>query len=391
MAKCSMSAAACETARLLARLGGSIFIPIHIKPYRAQFPSYKQDWIEALKLFLRAYAFERAGAPQSYKEAAVRALENCKDALSTENASQNVWGEFLRLLGRTPPNPDRNPLSPNGMHGYDAVTFCKARVAPDDPNLYLFSIRNLEANNVRAAHDALRQIRGIGPKIASLFLRDTALENGVTDVGLRDRRLLQPIDVWLTRTAQVLTGRNLTNDEAGRQLVCLADEARCCALRLNAGSWYFGSQVAQTEETLRNGLKNPQSFTNALERHGKYAKERGERLIKEAELLGAVSREVVSYSDKFTWHLDDVVFVEPGEPGPEQPHRESLAGYLTELLEEGGSIEEITEKANVVAERLRLKSISVGRVRAHAKWRSRGGRYTLETGDNGFIQMVRTT
>jgi hypothetical protein len=435
MAKFSLSADACETARLLARLGGSVFIPIHIWPYRAQFPSYDKHWIEALKLFLRAYAFERAGAPQSYKEGAVRALENCKDSLNTEEASEKVWDEFLRLLGPTPPNRQRNPLNPNGTHGYDAVTFCKTRVAPDDQNLYLFSLRNLRTDNVRAAHDALRQIRGIGPKIASLFLRDIALENGVTDIGLHDRHLLQPIDVWLERTTQVLTGRNLKNQKAGQQLNSLADEAGCCALRLNAGSWYFGSQVAQTEQMLRADLKNSQSVTSALERHGKAAKERAGRLLEEAGLLGAFSLEVAGYTerllgvagqhgagekpdlDKFTWHPDDVVWIKPGQTEEEaieeakrcrasktkvsaskpattkteKPRRESLGGYLTKLLEEGGNIEQIKEKANLVAERLRLKPISVGRVRAHAKWRSRGGRYTLKTDDNGFIQIVRAT
>jgi hypothetical protein len=350
----SVSADACEIARLLARLGRSIFIPIHIKPYRAQFPSYDKCWIEALKLFLRAYAFERAGAPQSYKEGAVRALENCKDSLNTDTASQKVWDEFLRLLGRTPPNPDRNPLNPNATCPYDAVAFCKTRIAPDDQNLYSSFLRKLQANNVRPAHDALCQIRGIGTKIASLFLRDIALENGVTDIGLHDRHLLQPIDVWLKRITQVLTGRNLTNEEAGQQLVCLADKAECCALCLNAGSWYFGSQVVQTEQMLRQGLTNLQSFTSALERHGKDTKKRGERLFEEAELLGAVSREMADHSDRFTWRLDDIVSVKPDEPDPEQPHRESLSGYLTKLLEEGGNVEEIKEKANVVAERLRL-------------------------------------
>jgi hypothetical protein len=50
-----VSADACETVRLLARPGRSVFIPIHIKPSRARFPSYDKGWIEALKLFLRAY------------------------------------------------------------------------------------------------------------------------------------------------------------------------------------------------------------------------------------------------------------------------------------------------------------------------------------------------
>jgi hypothetical protein len=115
------------------------------------------------------------------------------------------------------------------------VAFCKT-LGPDEQNLYRFSLRKVKANNVRGAHVALRRIRGIGPKIASLFLRDIALVNDVTDTGLHDRRFLQPIDVWLLRTTQLLTNRSLRIEEAGQQVIRLSDEAACSALCLNAGA-----------------------------------------------------------------------------------------------------------------------------------------------------------
>jgi len=260
--------------RLLARLGRSTFIPIHIKPHRTQFPSHDKNWVEALKLFLEVYAFERAGAPQAYRKGASRALENCKDSLKAPAASQKVWNEFLRILGGMSPNPKLNPLIPNPTRPYDALAFCEKCIRSGDKNVYAFSIRELRSNNVRAAHDALCQIRGIGPKIASLFLRDIALDNGIVDINLRDRLLLQPIDIWLQRSTRILTGRkDLTSRQAAQQLVGLADEANCCALCLNAGSWYFGSQVMQTEEMLQQSLKDPESLISALERHRKDLKE----------------------------------------------------------------------------------------------------------------------
>lgn len=384
MAEYLASADACETARLLARLGGSVFIPI-IKPYLERFPSYNKHWIDALKLFLRAYAFEKAGAPKSYKEKAVLALENCKGFLDSEEASQKVWDEFKSLLRDTLPGAERNPLNPGREAPFDAVYFCKTHVAPDNQNLYLFSLRNIRANKVWKAHASLQRIRGIGPKIASLFLRNIALENGITDVGLRDRDLLQPIDVWLRRSAEQLLSpqKSFKKDcDAARALVHLADEAGCCALRLNAGCWYFGSQVAKTEQMLRADLRNPQSVTSALERHGKAAKGQLRRALEEAG------------------------FVKPGEPDPESVEakakatktspaktapkvkKPSLASYLTSLLLEGGNIEEIRDKANANADRLGLNKITVGQVRAHAKWRSRKGAYTVNEDTSRFIQMV---
>lgn len=427
MAKFSVSADACETARLLARLGKSKFIPKHIEKNWAEFPPYNDSWIAALKLFLRFYAFERNRAPLVYKDAAVHAVEHCEDTLNTEKASWDVWEEFKRrCLGKVKgPYSKCNPLNSEGTRYCDAITFCKTLAAPDHQNLYLFCLRKIESNNVRAAHSALREIRGIGPKIASLFLRDIALKNNIPDIGRRDRHLLQPIDVWLERTAHLLTGRKLTKDEAAQQLIRLADEAGCSALCLNAGSWYFGAKVARTEQQHESALKNPQSFKHAIERHRNAAKGQRRRLLEDAfphevadhagQPSGAAEQRAAdekSDNDKFTWGLGDVVWVKDGQseeeaieaamrlqaatktspakttPKATKPKHESLASHLTALLVQGGHIEEIRDKVNAHADRLGVKKITAGRVRDHAKWRSRRGAYTVKEEASGFIRMV---
>ena len=431
MAKASVSGDNYETAQMLARLGESVFIPVHITNNWKRFQTYDKNWGEALKLFAWGYAFEHNGAPPSYRREALRALEICENSLDTEEAPQKIWKIFQSLLGNRPVNPKSNPLNPGKTPYFDVVTFCKTVAAPDEKNPYLFSLRKIEANNLWEAHVALMRIRGVGPKIASLFLRDITLRNNMTDIGLSDRHLLQPIDVWLERTTKLLIGGDVSKNDAGRGLTSLADEAGCSAPHLNAGSWYFGSKVARTKQRLEVDLKTPQNFISAVERHHKSVQ--GEAAKEEAGLLGDFLREFADHTgkpsrmsrqgdagekpdrDRFTWHLEDVVWIKPGQtdeeafeeakrrrasktkvgaPNPatakmKNPQRESLAGYLTKLLEVGGNIEEITKKANLVAERLRLKPITVGRVRAHAKWRSRGGRYTLKSDDDGFIQMVR--
>ncbi len=292
MAKHAASADIQETARILARLGDVVVVPIYIDPSRALFREHRKSHIEALKLFLWAYAFERAGAPQSYRTSAIRALEKCADFWSDKDIPNKIWIDFSRRLGPTKANPARNPLYPKNSSGsinYNAVDFCKNRLQSDGQNLYLFSFRNISADKVRAAHDGLRRIRGIGPKIASLFLRDIALENRISDRRLRDRHLLQPIDVWLRRAAETLTGSDLRDEQASRELVDIADTADCCAMCLNAGSWYFGSQVVRSEKPFRESLRNPQALLCNLERHRRDLIERGEWLLEEAKRLSALS------------------------------------------------------------------------------------------------------
>lgn len=80
--------------------------------------------------------------------------------------------------------------------------------------------------------------------------------------------------------------------------------------------------------------------------------------------------------------------IKPKIPPPQPPKRESLAGYLNDLLIKGDDIKEITKKANIKADQIKVKKLTVGGVRAHAKWRSRKGAYRVREDPSGFIQMV---
>ena len=114
-------------------------------------------------------------------------------------------------------------------------------------------------------------------------------------------------------------------------------------------------------------------------------------------------------SDKFTWHLHDVVFVKPGQTEKEairearrrqaskktspaktgpKPRPGTLSHCLTDLLIKGDNIQEIMKEANAEADRLKLKKLTAGQVRAHAKWLSSKGAYTVKKDANGFIQTV---
>jgi ribosomal protein S13 len=318
-----------ESARALAQLGDLVFVPVHLCDNWKKFPCYEKNWIQALKLFISSYAFERSGAPRSYKNAAIQALEKCMESLSAEDASQKVWEKFQEILNSADLNAKLNPLNPGGSK-CDAVAFCKRAAASEDCNIYLFLLRKIQANKIEEAHKMLMEIRGIGPKIASLFLRDVAIAEKIEITNLDDRHLLQPIDVWLERIAQILADQKIEKRNVGKWLVDLADKAGCCALRLNAGSWYFGSQVAQTESQLKCDLKNMQNFASAVERYRQDAMEQAKQLCTEVKSLETFVREAANdtlmppgpkpsapaaeaENDRFTWHIEDVVWIREGQ------------------------------------------------------------------------------
>jgi hypothetical protein len=280
-----------ETVRLLSRLGKGVF---SLGPPGERFPRCADSPIDALKLFLYGYAFEHQGRSPAYGELAVKALGRlsvgCTVPVHAESLARKLWKKFCEL-GQFPDgkgaNPKNNPLCPCPGRGEDrsrdvvSVAF-SSEIEPDGHNLYHFACRSVVSDQVSKAHAALQRIRGVGPKIASLFLRDVALDRSLPDVHLRDRHLLQPIDVWLRRTTALLTEKSLNDEEAARQIVQLADEAECCALSLNFGSWYFGSQIVRREQSLDEALKSPNSVRCLVEEYRA-------RLEKEAALLKQIS------------------------------------------------------------------------------------------------------
>jgi hypothetical protein len=267
-----------ETVRRLAQLGKTVFVPLFVRPSRDRFPRHADDPAEALKLFLSSYAFERQGRSPAYAELAVNALEICgAGPIIPARASSwawSVWKKFCELgnfEGGEGANAKNNPLYPGRPadgRGVLSVAFSCALQA-DGYNLYRLAARAVASKDLRKAHDTLQLIRGIGPKIASLFLRDVALDRNLPEVDLGDRELLQPIDVWLRRVAERLTQRCFGKDdeEAAQHVVQLADNAGCCALSLNAGSWYFGAQVARTLQNLDEALKSPAIVKSLVEKH----------------------------------------------------------------------------------------------------------------------------
>jgi hypothetical protein len=282
-----------ETARLSAQLGELVYLPLFLQPSRKRFAHCTENPIEALKLFLYFYAFERKVSVLKYKELAVRALEELSSggeaSLGSAGFSKKLWEKFLEL-GHFPAdgkgaNRNLNPLWPRqGEHQTSKVDVAARCATLDGFNLYRFACESLKSDRLSNAHANLSQIGGVASKIASLFLRDAALDQNLSDRGLRDRWLLQPIDGWLRRIAQQLLARNdlETDEKKAKALVELADRAGCCALRLNAGAWYFGSRVARTTQDLDDALKSPDDFRRCIKQHR-------ERLSDEAERLSAIS------------------------------------------------------------------------------------------------------
>jgi len=113
---------------------------------------------------------------------------------------------------------------------------------------------------VKVAHDKIKEINGIGSKIASLFLRDVATFYNVFPS--QDRHLLQPIDIWVRRIVKELGGPVLnpaeqnaeTDDAARRWIVGQSSKASIDPETVNQGMWYFATQIAGSYYRLQKSI-----------------------------------------------------------------------------------------------------------------------------------------
>lgn len=232
--------------------------------YRAKFmyplwENYELDNTKAaLSLFLEGYAFTRNVYYLPYPEAAKAVIKRVDNLSASE-----IWKEFLEELKNNwpnvkGPNEKRNPL----YHTEDNCS-CLICVLSQEyssvPNIVKKAtehLRSKDGEGVKKIHDILISIRGIGPKIAALFLRDVADLFSIAPPK-EQRYLLQPVDIWVRGTVRLLAeGEELNNDKKIATWVC--DNAMNPE-RANQGIWYWGSQVVGSRNKLQEALtKAPQ-------------------------------------------------------------------------------------------------------------------------------------
>lgn len=225
--------------------------------FKAQFmdPLWKRYELEnpkeALSLFLEGYAFSRNVRNLSYPHVAKSVL----DKKTELPFPKEFWKKFKEELGSEKPNEKLNPLCHTDKGCKCALCVLRQEGYESKPNIVTVSRQLLENGEVQKTYKVIKRIRGIGPKITSLFLRDVADWFHV-QVENSNRYLLQPIDAWVRRTVEVLS----PNDGKRRDKdigTWICEESRkfnANPEKVNQGIWYFGSQIAYSKFRLKKTL-----------------------------------------------------------------------------------------------------------------------------------------
>jgi hypothetical protein len=284
-----------ERLRLLEQVGGALYLGF---ASTLDFEQLRGDPWQALAFFLNWYAFEHQGRSPAYGPVASDVVLESTDKAWSKSLAEGAWQSFKEKVSSVTQRQDakynerNNPMCPQGTlfksHGREIKTkqpsvieFVCDNLADAHHNIVGWAEEQLIAggDGIRVAHRSLQDLNGIGPKIASLFLRDVALLSG--KVGER-RELLQPVDIWVERCVQYLERGHLEgrDRESGDQerlkyAVWIVEKSRAIGVspeKVNGGMWYFGAQIATNEYTLAKCLASADLMQEEADKHMKRLK-----------------------------------------------------------------------------------------------------------------------
>lgn len=222
---------------------------------------------DAMIIFLEGYAFERQGRDPSYPHIAIDVVGNSKSL-----DPKKIWRSFSSQLNGVKLNEKNNPL----YHEKENCC-CVICTFGNKKSIITSASDAIKDDKVSDFHTKLCRVRGTGPKIASLFLRDVAMWFSIIPKK-NSRVLLQPVDVWIKNIVIELAPEKLANDlrddalsqkqktEKIQSWIC-EHSKKSCQERVNQGMWYFGAHIAASQFRMRKAMLDKGYADSLVEQH----------------------------------------------------------------------------------------------------------------------------
>jgi len=215
-----------------------------------------------LEFFLHN-GFARAGGEQAgYGNIAVKALGNCVSStgsyqalIEKDNAPEIVWVEFEKICEKQGKGVNKrvNEGVIKGLIKLSKESF------QYNYNPFRYMINKIESS-MTDAFLTLRNIKGIGDKIASFLLRDiVCILDAEMKIPLKHRIFLQPIDRWIKGIAKYLwkdINERTPDWVIAQRIVDKCEEFEISGVRFNQGAWQYCVTEVKKMKNLYAKLRN---------------------------------------------------------------------------------------------------------------------------------------
>jgi hypothetical protein len=220
----------------------------------------------AFRAMLGYYAFAKRGNDRvEYSGFALQALDkvlrgdkaNFSAFLASGNAPEQLWNAFVEVCqeNQRKLNEQLNRGLIEGLAGYAARLY-----AEDDIGNIWMDIQQaiVQSGRVEPIYQQITEIKGIGPKVGALVLRDmVALYDLESRIEPGDYHYLQPVDTWIRRIGPLLSDEI---DEKTADWVIAGKLAKLCrrnrvsGVRFNQGVQYLAIVELRDLERLKGYL-----------------------------------------------------------------------------------------------------------------------------------------
>lgn len=221
----------------------------------------------AFRVMLGYYAFAKRGNDRAeYSGFALQALDkvlqgdkaNFSAFLASGNAPDQLWNAFVEVCqeNQRKINEQLNRGLIEGLAGYAAQLY-----ADDEIGNIWMDIQQaiVQSGRVEPIYEKITGIKGIGPKVGALVLRDmVALYDLENRIDPSDYHYLQPVDTWIRRIGPMLTEE--INDKTADWVIAgklskLCRRNRVSGVRFNQGVQYLAIVELRDLERLKGYLR----------------------------------------------------------------------------------------------------------------------------------------
>jgi hypothetical protein len=222
------------------------------------------DPLNCLKTVFGVYAFARRGKDRGeLSEIAVDSLirvagdDQMESFLAQPNA-RSLWNEFVDICHERKRKP-LEQLNCGVIAGLAELSQEIARLSPEGSIASWIVEGVLQTGRVEPQFFRMVDVRGVGPKLASLLLRDFVFLSGSEDeIDLVDRLYTIPIDKWMRMIAPVVIDDPYSDQMADWILAGkVAKHARLAGvspIRFTMGTTYFGMRELRFGEDINERI-----------------------------------------------------------------------------------------------------------------------------------------
>jgi hypothetical protein len=202
------------------------------------------------KMFFYYWAFERAGAPQGFKIAAVKTIEHIKKDKSATPS------DIFKMYFHGKLNIKNNPLLDTNIQKFDIIPV----------------INEIKKGKLYNAFNMIN-LNGINHKIKSFFIRDIFYligDENLLNNDVENSLYAFPIDIWVRETLNRIIkinssisikrknygNINKSDFELAFSTISKCHEEGISSLKLNMGIWYYASTFVADLERLDYLIKS---------------------------------------------------------------------------------------------------------------------------------------